>query len=182
MPFTFEKLELEGVVLVEPRVFPDSRGFFLESFKKSDFINNGIELDFVQDNHSVSQKDVVRGVHFQYEPKAQGKLVRVVRGAVYDVAVDLRPDSPTFKKWIGVELTEENKKMLYVPPGFGHGFASLVDDTHLLYKCTDEYSIEHDGGVMWNDPDINIDWPVENPIISEKDQVLPQLKDLIDKL
>jgi len=178
MPFEFKKTEIDGLIIVEPRVFPDDRGFFLESYKKSDFVNNGIDVDFNQDNHSRSSKGVVRGLHFQKEPHAQGKLVRVVRGTLWDVAVDLRQKSPTFKKWFGVELSAENKKMFYIPPGFGHGFVALEDDTELMYKCTNEYNFESDGGVRWNDPDIGINWPVDEPLVSEKDANLPFLNEI----
>lgn len=179
MPFTFTKTKLEGVIIVEPRVFGDERGFFMETFKKSDFAENGIKLEFVQDNHSSSQKGVLRGIHFQKDPMAQGKLVRVTKGAVFDVAVDLNPDSPTFKEWVGVELTAENHTMLYIPPGFGHGFATLEDDTHFQYKCTALYSPEHDGGVKYDDPEIGVEWPIKNPIVSAKDAALPYLKELL---
>lgn len=180
MPFTFIKTNIEGVIIVEPRVFPDGRGKFLETYKKNDFYENGIPYEFVQDNHSVSQKGVLRGLHFQREPKAQGKLVRVVKGAVFDVAVDIRTHSPTYRKWFGIELTSDNYKMLFIPPGLAHGFATLEDDTEFLYKCTDVYSPEHDGGIIWNDPEIGIDWPIDNPLVSEKDKKLPFLKDLIN--
>jgi len=175
MPFTFSECDIPGLVVIEPRVFPDSRGFFMESFKESDFLKAGIDIRFVQDNHSVSSKNVVRGLHFQKPPAAQAKLVRVVRGVVWDVAVDLRTGSPTFGRWFGIELSETNRRMFYIPAGFGHGFIALVDDTHLLYKCSAEYSPADDGGVRWDDPDIGIKWPVENPLVSEKDALLPRL-------
>ncbi len=178
MAFEFKKTMIEGVLVVQPRVFPDARGFFLESYRKEEFSAAGIELEFVQDNHSFSQKDVIRGLHFQRAPRAQGKLVRVARGAVYDVAVDIRPSSPTYGKWFGIELNEENCSMLYIAPGLAHGFATLRDDTVFLYKCTDIYSPEHDGGILWNDPDIAVKWPVDNPILSDKDKVRPLLRDL----
>lgn len=178
MPFNFVKTDIDGVVIIEPAIFGDARGSFRESYKKSDFVVNGIDEDFVQDNHSVSSKGVLRGLHFQSAPMAQGKLVRVTRGSVWDVAVDLRPDSPTFKKWVGVELTEENGKMFYIPPGFGHGFVTLEDDTHFLYKCTEEYSPEHDGGIKWDDPELAIDWPLTDVSVSDKDAVLPYLSEV----
>lgn len=180
MPFTFTNLDINGLVLVEPRVFPDDRGFFLESYKESDFIRAGIPFHFVQDNHSLSVRNVIRGLHFQRSPRAQGKLVRVVRGAMWDVAVDLRKDSPTYKQWLGMELSDENNRMLYIPPGFAHGFQALTDDVHLLYKCTVEYDSVCDGGIRWDDPDIGVSWPVPGPIVSEKDAMLPFLKDLAD--
>lgn len=178
MPFTFTNLDLNGLILVEPRVFPDERGFFLESYKYSEFQRAGIVDAFVQDNHSLSKKNVVRGLHFQLEPKPQGKLVRVVRGRAWDVAVDLRTESPTYRKWFGLELSGENNKMLFIPPGFAHGFAALTDDLHLLYKCTAEYDPALDTGVRWDDPDIGVDWPVNNPIVSDKDVQLPLLKEI----
>lgn len=178
MPFVFNKCEIPGLVIIEPRAFADDRGFFLESYKKSDFVKNGIEAEFLQDNHSLSSKGVLRGLHFQYPPYAQAKLVRVIQGAIWDVAVDIRKDSPTFKKWLGVELSGENKKMFYIPEGFAHGFVALTDDVHLLYKCSNEYSPVHDAGIMWNDPELAVGWPVEAPILSEKDILLPLLKDI----
>lgn len=179
MPFSFVKTPLTGVVIVEPRVFNDERGFFLESYKKSDFSDNGIDLEFNQDNYSVSSKNVLRGLHFQNPPYGQAKLVRVIKGAVWDVAVDIRKESPSFKEWFGLELSEDNKKMLYIPEGFAHGFVALTGEVHLLYKCSNEYSAEHDAGIIWNDPDIGIEWPVENPLLSEKDRELPFLRDII---
>ncbi len=179
MPFIFKRLDIDGLVLVEPRVFPDDRGFFLESYKESEFAKGGLPHRFVQDNHSLSKKNVIRGLHFQRDPRSQGKLVRVVRGAVWDVAVDLREASPTYKKWLGIELSAENCRMLYVPAGFAHGFISLADDTHLLYKCTEEYDAALDGGIRWDDPDIGVEWPVREPVVSDKDRVLPYLKDLV---
>ncbi len=177
MPFTFKKMKIPDVILVEPGIFGDERGFFAETYKKSDFVSYGISDDFLQDNHSLSQKGVLRGLHFQENPRAQGKLVRVVKGKVWDVAVDVRRSSPTFLKWVSVELSEDNNLMLYIPVGFAHGFVSLSDNVHLIYKCTDEYSPEHDSGIRWDDPDLAITWPVENPLVSEKDAGLPSLKD-----
>ncbi len=177
MPCIFTPLAIEGLVLVEPKVFADERGFFIESFKESEFTANGIAVRFVQDNHSLSKKNVVRGLHYQRAPKAQGKLVRVITGKVWDVAVDLRRDSPTFGKWMGLDLSEENKKMLYIPPGFAHGFLALSDNVHLLYKCTEEYDPALDTGIRWNDPDLAIDWPVKKPVLSPKDERLPFLKE-----
>ena len=164
MPFEFKKLEIEGVVLVKPIVFSDDRGFFMETYKYSDFAKNGIKENFVQDNHSKSVKNVLRGIHFQLNPKAQGKLVRCTKGKIFDVAVDLRKNSPTFKKWVGVELSEENKYMLYIPAGFGHAFLTLSNEAEVLYKATEEYSKEHDSGIRWNDPEINITWGIKSPI------------------
>jgi len=179
MPFDFIKCDLPGVVIVAPRVFEDERGFFLETYKKTDFIENGIDIEFHQDNHSLSAKHVLRGLHYQTPPAGQAKLVRVIRGAAWDVAVDIRRDSATFKKWFAVELSEANKKMLYIPEGFAHGFVALTDDTHLIYKCSREYSPENDAGIIWNDPGIGIEWPVGNPLLSEKDKVLPWLEEAV---
>jgi len=182
MPFEFEKLEIPEVILVKPKVFKDSRGFFLETYKESDFVKAGITRKFVQDNHSMSVKGVLRGLHYQKKPAVQGKLVRCVRGAIFDVAIDIRKGSPTFGKWVGVILSEENHFMLWIPPGFAHGFLTLSDRAEVLYKVSDsEYSPAHDAGIIWNDPDISIKWPLEDikeVILSEKDSKLPRLKDL----
>ena len=177
MPFEFERMEIPDVILVKPKVFGDDRGFFMETFKKSDFVKHGINPDFVQDNHSKSERGVVRGLHYQLNPKAQGKLVRVSRGKLIDVVVDIRKGSPFYGKWLSVELSEENKHMLWMPPGFAHGVCILEDDTDLLYKATGEYSLEHDRGILWNDPEIGVDWPIDNPSLSEKDMKQPLLKD-----
>ncbi len=178
MPFSFQWLEIPDLVLITPRVFPDERGFFLESYKRSDFAANGIEVFFLQDNHSRSSRGVLRGLHFQRPPKAQAKLVRVVRGAVWDVAVDLRRGSPTYLRWLGVELNEENNAMLFVPEGFAHGFVALSDETLLLYKCSAEYDSALDAGVRWNDPTIAVRWPIERPRVSAKDEALPLLAEI----
>ena len=158
------------VKLVEPLLFADERGFFFESWNAMAFATAGIAAEFVQDNHSRSARGVLRGLHYQVR-NPQGKLVRVVSGRAYDVAVDLRRSSPNFGRWAAAELTAENKNMLWVPPGFGHGFLSLEDDTELLYKCTDYYAPEHDRSIIWNDPEIGIEWPLEGeaPILSAKD-------------
>ena len=178
MPFTFTDGKIPGLIIVEPRVFPDDRGFFFESHKQSDFVESGIPGPFVQDNHSRSSKGVLRGLHFQHAPHTQGKLVRVTRGRLWDVAVDIRKGSPTFGKWQAVELTEENRLMFYIAPGFAHGFVALEDGTELQYKCTAEYNAGADAGIRWDDPDIGIDWPIKDVLVSEKDAVLPYLKDL----
>lgn len=180
MPFQFKETPLIGVKIIQPRKFGDPRGFFMETYKKSDFVSEGINEEFCQDNHSSSSKGVLRGIHFQSAPHAQGKLVRVIRGAVWDVAVDLIVGSPTYGQSFGLKLSEENNTMLYIPPGFGHGFLTLKDNTHFLYKCTAEYAPESDGGVIWNDRDLNIAWPLGGlePLVSEKDKVLALLKDL----
>ena len=175
------KTKLDGVVIVEPDVFGDNRGFFMESWNKKKMEEVGLYYDFVQDNHSKSTvKGTLRGIHFQKGDKAQAKLVRCVKGAVLDVAVDLRKNSPTFKQWIGVELSEENKKQLLIPRGFGHGFVTLTDDVEFLYKTDNYYALEADAGIRWNDPDIGVDWCVENPILSEKDKNNPFLKDMVE--
>ena len=176
MPFTFTPLSIPDIILIKPKIFPDERGFFSESFKSSDFQKFNLPAHFVQDNFSISKKDVIRGLHYQKEPKAQGKLVTVFKGSVWDVAVDIRSQSPTFLKWAAAELSDENHNMLYIPPGFAHGFISLTDDVHLLYKCTNEYDPQSDAGIRWNDPDIAISWPIDNPIVSAKDAALPFLK------
>ncbi len=181
MPFEFRKLNIEDVQLIIPKVFKDERGFFLESYKKSDFINNGINIDFNQDNHSRSTKGVLRGLHYQASPKGQAKIVRCIKGEIFDVAVDIRKNSPTFGKWVGEKLSEENKHMLYIPDGFAHGFVVLSDIAEILYKASNEYSKEHDRGILWCDPDIGIDWGIDfEPILSEKDRVQPKLKEIED--
>ena len=175
MPFTFKPLAIPAVVLITPRAFPDDRGFFLESYKESDFKAAGIREQFVQDNHSRSTRGVLRGLHFQRHPHAQGKLVRVTSGSVWDVAVDLRSSSPTFRQWVAAELSAENHQMLYVPPGFGHGFVTLSETADFLYKCTAEYAPESDAGIRWDDPKIGIVWPLKDVLVSEKDRQLPML-------
>jgi len=168
------------VLLIQCEVFGDSRGFFLESFNKQDFIRaTGVSFDFLQDNHSRSAKGVLRGIHYQLSPHPQGKLVRVLRGAVFDVAVDLRKSSSTFGRWAGIKLRDSDGKLLWIPPGFGHAFLTLEDGTDFLYKTTDYYSPECEGSVVWNDPDIDIDWPNldgSGPVLSEKDQRSPNLR------
>jgi dTDP-4-dehydrorhamnose 3,5-epimerase len=152
----------------------------MESYNRRAFREVGITLEFVQDNHSLSEAaGIIRGLHYQSEPMAQNKLVRVLTGAIYDVAVDIRPDSPTFGHWVGVVLSEENKRQLFVPKGFAHGFCTLVPNTQVLYKVDQYYSPEHDRGILWNDPDLGIDWPVRNPKLSEKDKNLPLLRELL---
>ena len=165
------KTKLDGVVIIEPDVFGDNRGFFMESWNKKKMEEAGLYYDFVQDNHSKSTvKGTLRGIHFQKGDKAQAKLVRCVKGVVLDVAVDLRKNSPTFKQWVGVKLSAENKKQLLIPRGFGHGFVTLTDDVEFLYKADNYYAPEADAGIRWNDPDIGVEWGVENPILSEKDK------------
>ena len=164
--------DIEGLYVIEPTVFPDSRGYFMETYNYNDFKEAGLDMVFVQDNQSMSVRGVLRGLHFQKQ-FPQGKLVRVVRGKVFDVAVDLRADSATYGKWFGVELSAENKKQFYIPEGFAHGFLVLSDEAEFAYKCTDFYHPGDEGGLLWSDPEIGIDWPIEEGmelIISEKDK------------
>lgn len=170
--FNFIETAIRDLYIIEPTVFGDNRGYFMENYSKRDFNDAGLTINFVQDNESKSKKGVLRGLHFQTK-HTQGKLVRVVKGEVYDVAVDLRAGSPTFGKWEGVLLTEENKRQFYVPEGFAHGFLVLSDEAIFSYKCTDYYAPEYDGGVLWNDPDIGIKWPLDEIgeiLLSEKDK------------
>ena len=172
---TVTKTKLSGVFIIEPKVFGDARGWFMETYSK--IKTPEIEADFVQDNHSFSAlKGTLRGIHFQNPPMAQAKLLRCSRGAIMDFAVDLRPNSSTFKQWVGVELSAENSKQLFVPRGFGHGFITLTDNVEIIYKADNFYSPEHDAGILWSDPEIGIDWGTEQPILSEKDKTLPLLK------
>lgn len=179
MPFEFEKQKIEDVILVKPKVFGDNRGFFMETYKKSDFFANGITEEFVQDNHSKSTKGVLRGLHYQAKPYGQAKLVRCSKGRIYDVAVDIRKDSKTYGQYVKVELSEENKHMLFIPNGFAHGFVALTDEVELFYKTGGEYAPNADRGIFWKDEDINIDWEIDfEPILSEKDKVQPKFKDI----
>lgn len=179
MPFEFERQKINDVILVKPKVFGDNRGFFMESYKKSEFALNGINVEFNQDNHSKSSSQVLRGLHYQANPYGQAKLVRCVKGRIYDVAVDIRPKSPTFGKYVKVELSEENKFMLYIPSCFAHGFVVLSEEAELIYKASGEYNPQADRGILWNDKDINIDWGIDfEPILSEKDKNQPYLKDI----
>lgn len=176
----FIKTKLDGVYIVEPKVFGDRRGYFMESWSERAFEEAGLHYGFVQDNHSRSSvKGTLRGIHFQRGNKAQAKLVRCVRGAVLDVAVDLRPQSATHKQWVAVELSEDNFRQLLIPRGFGHGFVTLTDDVEFLYKADNPYTPEADGGIRWNDPELGVDWGIERPILSEKDQNNPFLKDAV---
>ena len=174
----FTETPLPGVLLIEPAVFADDRGFFMETYHLDRFREHGIAAPFVQDNHSRSARGVLRGLHYQ-EPQAQGKLVRCTRGALFDVAVDIRVGSPTFAKWYGVELSESNRRMLWVPEGFAHGFCALADESDLVYKCTSLYARENDRAILWNDPDIGIDWPIAAPLLSAKDAAAPRLRDAV---
>ncbi|NOU45605.1 MAG: dTDP-4-dehydrorhamnose 3,5-epimerase [Bacteroidales bacterium] len=171
--------KIRDLLIIKPVVFEDNRGYFFESYNKEKFLQKGIDHNFVQDNESKSMKGVLRGLHFQAPPFAQGKLVRVMKGAVLDVAVDIRKNSPTYGKWASIELTESNKWMYWVPPGLAHGFVTLEDNTVFFYKCTNVYNKNSEGSVRWNDPDLKIDWGVANPILSEKDQQSPLFKDFV---
>jgi dTDP-4-dehydrorhamnose 3,5-epimerase len=177
MPALFSAGPLAGLVIVQPKIFPDGRGSFFETYKRSEYVANGIVEDFVQDNHSVSSRGVLRGLHFQRDPHAQGKLVRVVVGAVWDVAVDLRPSSPTYGHWHGLELSAENRVQFYVPAGFAHGFVTLSETAEFVYKCTAEYDKASESGIRWDDPSLAIAWPHAGDLsISEKDKALPWLE------
>lgn len=181
MPFSFDTTDIPDLILITPKVFPDGRGYFMESWKRSDFYEAGIREDFVQDNHSYSSRGILRGLHYQTPPHSQGKLVRVITGSVWDVAVDIRRDSEHYGKWYGVELNPENRRMLYIPPGFAHGFFTLSNDTHFLYKCTNEYAPASDTGIRWDDKDLSIRWPLtenEVPAVSDKDKQLPAFNEL----
>lgn len=174
----FIKTEIEGVYIIEPKVFGDNRGYFMETYNESVFKANGLNYTFVQDNESKSKKGVLRGLHFQIK-YPQAKLVRVIEGEVFDVAVDLRKDSKTYGKWVGVILSSENKRQFMIPRGFAHGFVVLSETATFAYKCDEFYHPEDEGGIMWNDPNININWPFEGDVIlSEKDKKHPLLKDL----
>jgi len=176
MPFTFQKLNIPEVILIDTTPYPDTRGYFMESFKESIFKNHGIDTNFVQDNFSHSIQGVLRGLHYQKNPKAQAKLVSTLRGEIFDVVVDIRKDSPTYGKWISTILSEENHYILYIPEGFAHGFCVLSKEADVLYKVNHEYSPEHEKGIKWNDPTVNIMWPIDKPILTEKDAQLPDLK------
>ncbi len=175
MPFTFTRLAIPDVILVEPRVFGDARGFFLETYKHSAFAEAGIPPHFVQTNHSHSTRGVLRGLHYQKLPAAQGKLVMAVRGEIFDVAVDIRRGSPTYGQWVGERLSAANHRLLYIPPGFAHGFCVLSEEADVIYQVTAEYAPEHDRGIRWNDPEIGIAWPIAAPILSPKDATQPLL-------
>lgn len=169
--------KLSGVVRIEPRVFGDSRGYFMETWNQSDYAQAGLNTSFVQDNLSFSSRGVLRGLHFQ-NPNGQGKLVYVLQGAVFDVAVDIRAGSPTFGQWAGFTLSAENHHQLYIPVGFAHGFCVISETALFAYKCTDMYNPEAEGGIIWNDPDLAIDWPITTPVLSEKDRKYSRLKDI----
>jgi len=178
MPFTFKRLSIPDVILVEPQLFSDDRGFFYESFRESDFFSNGIDKKFVQDNFSHSVNGVIRGLHFQKATKAQAKLVTVLKGKIFDVAVDIRKNSPTYGKWVSEILSSDTHNLLYVPEGFAHGFCVVSDEADVLYKVSNEYSQEHERSIIWNDPKLDIQWPIKKPIISNKDNKLSLLENL----
>jgi dTDP-4-dehydrorhamnose 3,5-epimerase len=178
---TFTELELKDLILITPNVFGDDRGFFMETYNKQTFTNAGLTMEFVQDNHSKSSAGVVRGLHFQQHPYAQGKLVRATKGSIWDVVVDLRKDSPTYRKVAKVLLDDKDKRMLYVPVGFAHGFVT-IEDCEVQYKCTNLYHKASEGGIRWNDPSLKIDWGIENPLVSTKDQELPYLDEIESSL
>lgn len=185
MSFTFIKLQIPDIILVKPDVFCDERGVFFEFFKKSEFEKAGIKTDFLQDNHSVSNKGVLRGLHYQKRPMAQGKLIRCIKGNIFDVAVDIRLGSATFGRYVFAELSEDNKHMLWIPDGFAHAFLALSENTEIIYKVSGaEYSHQHDAGIIWNDEVINIEWPLnkyQKPILSEKDKRFPSLNSLTNE-
>jgi dTDP-4-dehydrorhamnose 3,5-epimerase len=177
MPFRFKRLEIPDVILVEPKALHDDRGYFMETFKKSEFQAHEIPGNFVQDNYSYSVRGVLRGLHYQIHPKAQGKLVTVIRGEIFDVSADIRQGSPTYGQWVGVTLKDDERQLLYVPVGFAHGFCVLSEEAEVVYKVTEEYAPEVDRGIVWNDPDVAIAWPVREPILSPKDAALPPLRE-----
>jgi len=173
---------LEGVLIIEPDVFGDERGYFMETFHRKRYKKEGVDIEFVQDNLSFSSKGIIRGLHYQF-PEAQAKLVQVIKGEVFDVTVDIRRGSPTFGQWVSVILSDENKQQIYIPEGFAHGFCVLSDTAFLTYKCSDFYAPDSEGGILWSDPDLGIDWPVEEPVLSEKDGQYLCLKDIsLDRL
>ncbi len=176
--FKFETTPLEGLIIVKPQVFGDERGYFLEMYKESEFKANGIVVDFIQDNLSFSTRGVLRGLHYQEAPHGQAKLVRCLEGEIYDVAVDIRPGSPTFGQHFGINLSDINNISVFVPAGFAHGFLTLSDTALMAYKCSNEYNYQADRGILWNDPDLNIQWPLQDIQLSPKDKIHPVLKSL----
>jgi dTDP-4-dehydrorhamnose 3,5-epimerase len=173
--------ELDGVRIIEPDVFDDQRGYFFETYQRQRYADAGIRVDFVQDNLSFSKKGTLRGLHYQH-PNDQAKLVQVIQGEVFDVVVDIRQESPTFGKWIGQYISDDNKKQIFVPKGFAHGFCVLSDTALFIYKCSDFYAPQCEGGVLWSDPDVGVEWPLESPIVSEKDAKFSCLKDIAEDL
>ena len=176
MPFTFDRLAIPDLILIKTKIFPDNRGYFYENFKNSVFLSNKINKQFLQDNISHSRKDVLRGLHYQKNPVSQAKLLSVIRGEIFDVAVDIRKNSPTYGKCISEILSENNHNSLYIPEGFAHGFCVLSDEADILYKVSNEYSPQDECGIIWNDPTLNISWPITNPIISDQDKNLPTIE------
>jgi dTDP-4-dehydrorhamnose 3,5-epimerase len=181
MPFIFEPTAIPDVVVIKPKVFGDDRGFFMETYKRSEFAAAGIDAPLLQGNHSRSSAGTLRGLHYQRAPKAQGKLVRVVSGEIYDVAVDIREGSPTFGKWVAVTLSGDNRQSIYVPPGFAHGFCVTSDATEVIYMTTDEYAPDLEQGIPWNDPDLAIRWPVTEPSLSPRDRQWPPFASLLNR-
>jgi dTDP-4-dehydrorhamnose 3,5-epimerase len=175
------KTQFEGLLIFQPKIFRDERGYFFEYFRKDVFKDYNVNLDFVQSNESQSNKNVLRGLHFQNPPFEQGKLIRVVKGAVLDVSLDIRKSSPNYGQWFAYELNEVNKTILWIPPGFAHGFLTLADNTIFQYECTNYYHKDSEGSLRWNDPTINIDWKIGDPIISDKDKFAPLFKDFVTK-
>lgn len=182
MPFRFRNLDIPEVVLIEPQAFHDERGSFMEFYRRSEFLAAGIPDIFVQDNHSRSLRGVLRGLHYQKKPKAQAKLIMVLKGEVFDVAVDIRKGSPYFGRWVGIMLSEQKKQVIYIPAGFAHGFCVLSDEAQLVYKASHEFDPDLDRGIIWNDCSIGISWPIESPIVSLKDSKLPPLKEADNNL
>ena len=180
MAFRFTKLEIPEVIHVESDIYVDDRGYFTETYKYPEFQNNGIKKPFVQVNHSKSTKGVLRGLHYQKDPMAQGKLVTVVEGEIFDVAVDIRVGSSTYGRWVAEILDAQRKNMVYVPEGFAHGFCALSDTVQVIYYCSEVYSSEHERGILWSDPELNIPWPAKDPIVSERDSQLPLLSQASD--
>jgi dTDP-4-dehydrorhamnose 3,5-epimerase len=180
VPFQFERLEIPDVVMIEPRIFRDERGFFMETYKYSDFAAFGIKESFIQDNHSKSCRGALRGLHYQNPPKAQVKLVRAIAGEIFDVAVDIRRGSPTYGRWVGARISADDMRMLFIPAGFAHGFLALSDAAEVLYKTTDEYSPENEAGIIWSDPEIGIKWPAKMPIVSPRDARWPRLAEAVN--
>jgi dTDP-4-dehydrorhamnose 3,5-epimerase len=179
MPFNFSRLAIPDVILIKPRIFSDERGQFLETYKQSEFEGFGISGPFAQGNHSISGRGVLRGLHYQAKPKAQAKLVRVVVGEIFDVAVDIRKNSPTYGQWVAANLSAVNRAILYIPVGFAHGFCVLSESAEVLYMASEEYSPSHERGIIWNDPKLSIDWPIDAPILSAKDKAWPTLREVL---
>jgi dTDP-4-dehydrorhamnose 3,5-epimerase len=176
MPSIFESTALAGVIIIVPKLFGDARGFLMETFKRSEFEAAGLPVTLVQENHSLSSAGTLRGLHYQRDPKAQGKLVRVIRGEIFDVAVDIRSGSLTYGQWVGVALSDSNRKSIYIPPGFAHGFCVVSPEAEVIYKTTEEYAPDHEHGIRWDDPALGITWPVTSPNLSERDKHWPPFK------